>query len=94
MQTQEQVTLTEDVPIEQWRDAVTREAFWLTMRRKLAAGVADQRPGWSLADGREDRYALYMRRVTGRGGETAAAECSLADAEFARLRLSCWAAEQ
>lgn len=94
MKTEELVTLTEDVPIEQWRDAVSREGFWLAMRRKIAAGVAEQRPGWSLADGREDRYALYMRNVAGRDGRTTVAECSLADADIAQLRLSCWAAEQ
>jgi hypothetical protein len=90
---QEQVTLTEDVPIGLWRDAVSREAFWQDMRRKLAYGVVKERPGWSLLEQREDRYALYVRRVTGPGGKSEVTECSLAEAESARLRLSCWAAE-
>jgi len=88
---QEQVTLTEDVPIGLWRDAVSREVFWQEMRRKLAAGVAEQRPGWSLLEDREDRYALYTRRVTGADGKATVTECSLAEAEFAGLRLTCWA---
>jgi hypothetical protein len=94
VKTEELVTLAEDVPIELWRDAVTREAFWAAMRRKLVTGVAVQRPGWSLADGREDRHARYMRRADGVGGEPENIETTPEHAEFVRLRLSCWAAEQ
>jgi hypothetical protein len=64
------------------------------MRRKLAAQVAEK-PGWTLLDGREERHVLYERTVDDPGYLfRRVAECAESEAEFVRLRLSCWVAGQ
>lgn len=93
MKTREQVTAVSDVLIELWDDAPARESAW-SMLRADAARIAAERPGWALdPHGRETdvRHVLWMRVADGVGGEPMAVETTREHAEFARLRLVCWA---
>jgi hypothetical protein len=94
VKTREIVTLVQELPITLWRDGGARERCWAEMRAKLSQSTQEARPGWSLADAQEDRHVLYMRNVTGLDGEAKTVECMETQADFARLRLSCWAALQ
>jgi hypothetical protein len=93
MKTREQVTATGDFPVAPWlrRDIPARNEAWNTLRDKCAGTAAGK--GLKLAEDQcaAERSMLWMRAVDGDGGEPIAVECSRAEAEFVRLRLSAWA---
>jgi hypothetical protein len=90
MKTQEQVSVGDEVPIELWRDAISREAFWEQMRREAAQVAAADR--MVLTDTPGTRHVLYQRLVDDPEYLfRRTAECTEEQAEFVRLRLTCWA---
>jgi len=95
MKTREQIAATGDFPAAPFtgRDIPARNAAWNTLLCQCAetAGIK----GLKLAEDQSaaGRSVLYMRTAEG-GGEPRAVECSRAEAEFVRLRLSAWAEPQ
>jgi hypothetical protein len=89
VKTQEEVVTQQEVPFALWRDAISREGFWDEMRDHAVGHAASD--GKVLTDTPGTRHVLYVRFVTGPDGDARFAECPEADAEFARLRLTCWA---
>jgi hypothetical protein len=92
VKTLEQVHSQQEVPIGLWRQAASREGFWTQMRDGAAEHAATE--GKVLTDTPDSRSVLYVRYVSGPGDEARLAECAESEAEFARLRLSCWAVKQ
>jgi hypothetical protein len=92
MKTQEQIFTQGEVLAAYWR-ALTpeeREGVWAEMRDDAAKVAAAD--GKVLTDTPGTRHVLYKRMVT----EPEylfrrEAECSEGEAEFVRLRLTCWA---
>lgn len=90
METQEQIPVIGEFPLAAWDDVPMRENLWAHMRIKAARTAA--REDKVLTDTPETRSgAMYIRRVTKADGELADVECAREQAEFVRLRLSCWA---
>lgn len=92
MKTQEQVVVGDEVPAGNWC-ALTpqeREGVWAELRDDAAKVAAAD--GKTLTDTPGTREVLWQRSVTAPDYLFArTVECTESEAEFVRLRLSCWA---